>query len=66
MLAGTGLTGASSGEVTCGEQTPGLLCWLSLPSWTLERSKIAEDSRSDFSASQSGFLAMLRKYIYLF
>lgn len=62
VLAGAGLPRSRSGEVTCGEQTPGLvLVFVSVlrQSWTLETSRIAKDSRPGFSASHSGSLARL-------
>lgn len=57
-LGWAGLAGSSSGEVTRGEQTPGLLLvFLGVLrlSWT------PEDSRPEFSASQSSSLASLNE-----
>lgn len=64
VLAGAGLAGSSSGEVTRGEQAPGLLLvFLEVLrlSWTLERSRVVEDSRSGFSVSHASSLAGLNE-----
>lgn len=69
VLSRAGLAGSSSGEVTRGERTPGLLLvFLGVLrlSWTLERTRIPEDSRPEVSASKSSSLARLNDYTYLF